>query len=265
MFSLIDIVAILLIGACAGVVTGIMGASGVMVVVPALTLALGFRIQIAIGTSLLINVIAALVTSYIYYRHSNIYVKPALWIALGSVAGAQAGSVLADMIPPVTMNNLFGLFLIPVGIMLWKRGTHSNINPTKNRLSEDSLIVESHKSKLSALGLGVLVGIMCGLFGAGGGIMILLILVFVLHYPLHLAVGTSSLIMAITATSGTVGYVLQGNIDIYAALIASVPTVLAAGLGARIANRVSEIMLGKIIGVIFVILGIAMATTQYLI
>jgi len=99
MFSLIDIVAILLIGACAGIVTGIMGASGVVVVVPALTLALNFPIHIAIGTSLLIDVIAASVTSYAYYRHGNIYIKPGLWIALGSVTGAQAGSVLASMIP----------------------------------------------------------------------------------------------------------------------------------------------------------------------
>jgi uncharacterized membrane protein YfcA len=94
--------------------------------------------------------------------------------------------------------------------------------------------------------------------------MILLILIFILHYPVHLAVGTSSFIMMITAASGTAGYILHENIDIHAALIASVPTVLAAGLGAAIANRVGEKTLGRIIGVLLTTLGVAMIATQYL-
>ena len=95
--------------------------------------------------------------------------------------------------------------------------------------------------------------------------MILIILILVLRYPVHVAVGTSSFIMMITAASGTAGYVLHGNIDIYAALIASVPTLLSAGLGARVANRVSERTLGRIIGAVLTILGVAMIATQYLV
>jgi len=124
--------------------------------------------------------------------------------------------------------------------------------------------VQTRRQQLDCLGLGVFVGIMCGLFGAGGGGMILLILIFVLRYPVHLAVGTSSFIMMITAASGTAGYVLHGNIDIQAALIASVPTVLAAGLGAGIANRVGERTLGRIIGFVLAALGLAMIATQFL-
>jgi hypothetical protein len=263
MFSPVDIIAILLIGAAAGIVTGIMGASGVMVVVPALTLALAFPVHTAIGTSLLINVIAALVAAFVYYRHGNIYLRPALWIALGSVVGAQAGSTFADMIPPIGMSNLFGLFLIPMGVMMWFRGIRGAATLAQATSSEAAPMMTT-KSKLFAVGLGIFVGIMCGLFGAGGGIMILLILIFVLHYPLHLAVGTSSLIMAITASSGALGYGVHDNIDVYTALIASVPTVLAAVLGARVANRVSELTLGKVIGAILVVLGIAMIVTQYI-
>jgi hypothetical protein len=259
----VDIIVILLIGAAAGMVTGIMGASGVMVVVPALTLFLAFPIHSAIGTSLLINVIAALVTSFVYYRHGNLYIRPGLWIALGSVVGAQAGSAFADMIPPIGMSKLFGLFLIPMGVMLWVRGVRGASSVAATSASEATPMT-TRRSTLFALSLGIFVGIMCGLFGAGGGIMILLILIFILHYPLHLAVGTSSLIMAITAASGTVGYSLHGNIDAYAALIASVTTVPVAGLGARVANRVSELTLGRIIGAILVMLGIAMIITQYL-
>ncbi|MDY6917424.1 MAG: sulfite exporter TauE/SafE family protein [Chloroflexota bacterium] len=263
MFSLIEIVIILLIGAGGGIMVGIMGGSGVMVVVPMLTLLLSFPVHTAIGTSLLINIVAALITSFIYYRHRNLYIKPALWIALGSVVGAQAGSIFADMIPALGMSNLFGLMLIPMGILLWVRGIRRTTGGVSNS-ANNTLPVETRKGRLIAVGLGLFVGIMCGLFGAGGGGMIFIILIFVLRYPIHLAVGTSSLIMAITATSGTIGYAIHGNIDIYVALIASVSTVLAAGLGARVANRVSERTLGRIIGAVLTILGVVMIATQHL-
>lgn len=264
MFTPVDIVAILLIGAAAGIVTGIMGGSGVMVVVPALTLTLAFPVHSAIGTSLVINVIAAAVTAFIYFRHGNLYVKPALWIALGSVAGAQGGSVLAHQIPPMGMSNLFGLFLIPMGLLLWFRGIRRGEGLAATPGEGDTAPAMTRRSTLMALGLGLFVGVMCGLFGAGGGVMILLILIFVLHYPLHLAVGTSSLIMAITAASGAVGYAIQGSVELSTALIASVATVAAAGGGARVANRASERTLGRIIGAIMAALGIAMIVTQYL-
>jgi len=266
-FSLLEIVIILLTGTGAGVMVGIMGGSGVMVVVPMLTLLLSFPVHTAIGTSLLIDVIATVVTSFIYHRHQNVYIKPGLWIALGSVAGAQAGSIFADMIPALGMSNLFGLMLIPMGILLWVKGIRRTTAGLKENNSENTvgLPVQTRKQQLIALGLGVFVGIMCGLFGAGGGGMILIILIFVLHYPVHVAVGTSSFIMMITAASGTAGYVLHGNIDVYTALIASVPTLLAAGLGAMIANRVSERTLGRIIGAVLTIMGVAMMATQYLV
>jgi hypothetical protein len=245
-----------------------MGGSGVIVVVPALVLTLAFPIHTAIGTSLVINVIAALVAAFIYYRHGNIYVRPGLWIALGSVAGAQVGSIFAHMIPPMGMNNLFSLLLIPMGIILWVRGVRGAASMAGAPASESDSAsqaapVMTRRSTLFAVGLGLFVGVMCGLFGAGGGVMILLILIFVLHYPLHLAVGTSSFIMAITAASGAVGYAIQNSIDIYVGLIASVSTVLATALGAWVANRVSEVTLGKIIGAILVVLGIAMVVIQY--
>lgn len=260
----LTVIIIVLIGVGAGIVTGIMGGSGVMVVVPMLTLFLSFPVHKAIGTSLLINIVAALVTSFIYYRHHNLYVKPALWIALGSVIGAQAGSIFADMMPAVALGNLFGFMLIPMGVLLWMRGIRGTTGSVGNSSTNDALPVETRKSRLIAVGLGLLIGVMCGLFGAGGGGMIFIILIFVLHYPIHLAVGTSSLIMAITATSGTVGYAIQGNIDIFAALVATVPTMLAAGIGARVANRVGEKTLGQIIGATLIVFGIAMIVIQYI-
>jgi len=70
--------------------------------------------------------------------------------------------------------------------------------------------------------------------------------------------------MLMTAASGAAGYMAHGNVDVYLALIASAAALLAAGLGALIANRVSEKTLGHFIGAVLVVLGVVMLATQHL-
>jgi len=101
-----------------------------------------------------------------------------------------------------------------------------------------------------------------GLFGAGGGLMFLLVLMIVLKFPTHMAIGTSSLIMAITAASGTLGYTLQGNVDFSTGIILTVAAVIGGLISARFANKVSEKNLNRIVGGVFACLGIAMIILQ---
>jgi len=111
---------------------------------------------------------------------------------------------------------------------------------------------------VTALILGFAVGLMTGVLGAGGGGMILLILIFVLNFPLHVAIGTSALIMAITACSGTFGYALHGNVRPLAGLILGFSAAGSGMVSARFANRVNEQILAKAVGIIFIILGTIM-------
>ncbi|RLI17485.1 hypothetical protein DRO54_11445 [Candidatus Bathyarchaeota archaeon] len=105
--------------------------------------------------------------------------------------------------------------------------------------------------------LGFIIGIISGIFGASGGITVLVTLIFVLNFPLHLAIGTSTLIMAITATSGALGYALHGNIRPIAGLIIGL-SAACVGIGsAKFANEVSEKILAKAIGAIFILLEIS--------
>ncbi|HRR62019.1 MAG TPA: sulfite exporter TauE/SafE family protein, partial [Spirochaetota bacterium] len=79
------ITAMIIIGAITGMVTGITGASGVMIFVPLVSMVLKFSIHEAIGTSLMVNVISSLAITYIYYKHGNINLKSGIWIAIGSI------------------------------------------------------------------------------------------------------------------------------------------------------------------------------------
>lgn len=259
-----------LIGICAGAVTGLMGASGVLIVVPALTMALNLPVHVAIGTSLAVDVIASIVVTYTYYRNKNVDLKSGIWLALGAVIGAQLGSILAAYIPEFELGGVFSIFLILSGVGIWRKEIRERLRlfsgasqtiETKQQASLDRIAIEKKKIVITIL-IGFTIGLASGIIGAGGGVMFLLVLIFILKYPIHKAIGTSTLIMAITAASGAIGYTLNNNISLIIALIIGIGTVIGGRFGAIYANRASEETLAKIVGIIFVVLGIAMIIAQ---
>lgn len=243
-----------LIGLATGLIVGITGASGVLLVVPALTILLGYPMHTAVGTSLFVDIITPLVVAITYYRHGNVNLKTAFWLACGAILGAQGGALIANLaLPSELMGKGFVIFLFLMAISMWFK----NKRPPRDNNSV-KLAVMTTKNRLITFGIGLLLGIISGLFGAGGGLMFLLVLMVVLKYPIRMAVGTSSLIMAMTAASGTVGYGLQGNVDYTTGIIISIAAVLSGMLSARIANKVSDVILNRIAGSVFAILGIVM-------
>jgi len=88
--------------------------------------------------------------------------------------------------------------------------------------------------------------------------MILLILVFVMGYKVHEGVGTSTLIMAFTAASGALGHAFTGNLPMAIAIPSAIGTVVGGRLTAGFANKINEAVLGRIVGIIFAVLGALM-------
>ncbi|RVU70493.1 sulfite exporter TauE/SafE family protein [Lactobacillus xujianguonis] len=176
------IIGTILIGLITGIVTSLIGASGVTVVVPALTLLFSVNSHIAIGTSLFVDVITSIVVAISYFYHGNVRLKASLWITVGSIIGAQFGSKWVRIISDEKLNIIFAIVLIISGIMTFSRknkqfdtnkGLHIN-----NRILQTALL----------LAIGLVIGMISGLVGAGGGVMILLAIIFILHYPMHQAV-----------------------------------------------------------------------------
>jgi len=259
--GLVDLVLFVLVGLFTGTVTGVMSASGVIVVVPILTLLFGLSVHMAIGTSLAVDVIASVVVAYTYYQHKNVDLRPGVWVALGAVVGAQVGSRLVTGIPDLGLGDVFGISMIIGGMVLWKQGFFTNFERYRELLERAGINFQEIEEKwrfLISLTAGLVIGILSGIFGAGGGIWVMVVLVFILGYQLHLAVGTSTLIMAAIAFSGSIGYAFNGNVDVLKALAVGFGAVLGGRTVAKIANRVSEEKLSKIIGLIFAVLGFLM-------
>ena len=106
---------------------------------------------------------------------------------------------------------------------------------------------------------GVVIGFICGFVGAGGGMMMLLILTSVLGYELKTAVGTSVFIMTFTAFTGAVSHFTIGGMpDIICLVLCIIFTLIWAEIAARFANKAAPITLNRVTGAVLVILGLVM-------
>ena len=116
--------------------------------------------------------------------------------------------------------------------------------------------VSQRKRFVQSIVCGVLIGFICGFIGAGGGMMMLLILTSVLGYELKTAVGTSVFIMAFTAFTGAVShFVIGGAPDFLVLGLCVLFTLLWARIAARIANRAEPKFLNRATGAILIVLG----------
>ena len=117
--------------------------------------------------------------------------------------------------------------------------------------------VSAKKRAIQSLVCGMLIGFICGFVGAGGGMMMLLILTSVLGYELKTAVGTSVFIMAFTALTGAVSHFVIGGMPHWTVWILCVIfTLIWARIAALFANKATPKTLNRVTGVILVILGL---------
>ena len=241
------------IGLLTGTVTAISAGSGVTVVVPLLTIFLGYSMHEAIGTSLLVDVIASLNVAYHYYRYGRIDIKAGTWLALGAVVGAQVGSHFASLIPQSGLKGGFSIFIILSGLSFFYRAFG------KRKISLNILKFEHRTLRiLTIILIGLFIGVSTGLFGTGGGATILVVLIYVMDFPIHTAIGTATALMALTAASGVVGYTLQGHIPWLDGILIGLAAMASGMLFSKAANRASEKTLNIAVGAIFIAIGIAM-------
>ncbi len=150
------------------------------------------------------------------------------------------------------MTTLLGINFMLKGFRLRKKtgDTEEVVEKKKSKLSQYNPIVVS-----SALGL--LLGLVCGIVGAGGGLMILFVLTSVLNYDTKVAIGTSVLIMTFTALTGGASHIMHMEVSNYlvlfgAMLVSSVASIIGAKIAATFANKTTEDVLLIIVGGTFI-------------
>src|SRR5690606_11457752 len=105
---------------------------------------------------------------------------------------------------------------------------------------EDQAITRGPRAYLGFVGIGLAAGLLSGLFGVGGGTVIVPLLVVLLRFDQRRAAGTSLAAIVPTASVGVVSYALSGSVAWIAALILAAGAVAGAQIGSRLMPRISQ-------------------------
>ena len=257
MSLLFTIIVTFFAGMGAGLGTGFAGMSAAAVITPMLVTFLGMDPYMAVGIALSSDVLASAVSAYTYGKNKNLDIKNGIIMMISVLIFTVVGSYISSLVPSTTMGSfsVFMTFLLGIKFIV------GPVMTTKESMQG----VSAQKRAIQSVICGVLIGFICGFIGAGGGMMMLLILTSVLGYELKTAVGTSVFIMTFTALTGAVSHFAIGGMpDLTAWLLCIVFTFIWARIAAVFANRASAKTLNQATGVILVILGIVVMGFQFL-
>ena len=254
---LLTIVVTFFAGMGAGLGTGFAGMSAAAVISPMLITFLGMDPYMAVGIALSSDVLASAVSAYTYHKNKNLDIKNGLIMMLSVLLFTVVGSYIASLVPSATMGGFSVFMTFLLGIKFIVRP----VMTTKEAMAQ----TDAKKRAVQSMICGVIIGFICGFIGAGGGMMMLLILTSVMGYELKTAVGTSVFIMAFTALTGAVSHFAIGGMpDMLVWVLCVLFTLLWARIAAVFANKAQPKTLNQATGVVLVVLGIVIMGFQLL-
>ncbi len=232
----------LLIGFAAGVLSGMTGIGGAVVAIP-LLLALGVSPHAAVGSAILLVVVAAANGAYSYSKRGLVDWPAALHVGIPGALSSIAGAWVSNQTPAPVL--VYGIALVVTffgAILLFSR---RHKEPAKKGVA-----------KRHAVALGLAVGFVSGLTGIGGGSILASSYATALGLAAHSAVATAHATILFFALPGAASHVVLGSADLIAALPLLAGGLLGSKVGVRLAVRAPEILLRKGMALLFILIGL---------
>lgn len=235
----------------AGIGTGLAGLSAAAVISPMLIILLGVPAYQAVGIALASDVLASAASAYTYGRNKNIDIKNGLIMMCTVLVFTLIGSGVASLVPGTLMGN-FSMYMT---LLLGIKFIIKPVMTTKEKIESKT----AGQRAAQSVACGTAIGFICGFIGAGGGMMLLLVLTSILGYDLKTAVGTSVFIMAFTALTGAGSHFLIGGMpDVRLLAMCVVFTLIWAQIAARFANKAPTAILNRTLGTVLTALALLM-------
>ncbi|KQC05350.1 MAG: hypothetical protein APR53_08110 [Methanoculleus sp. SDB] len=258
------ILALLITGTVVGFASGLLGVGGCFIMVPvqfwvltSMGLDAGTAILVAFGTNLAVVLPTAISGAYGHHTKGAVVWNAAVTMGIAGFFGALLGGYIATLIPGTYLTALFG-FVILLGAV--------------RMFTAKPPVIEKEPVDDVAIFLlwGIPLGILSGIIGIGGGVILIPILVLVMHFRMHAAVGTSTALMIFTALGGTIAYIINGwravGLPAYSlgyvnllqwALLAGTSIIMAQA-GVRAAHRLPARQLKLVFIAVMVYMGLKM-------
>jgi uncharacterized membrane protein YfcA len=179
----------LLGAALIGLSLGLTGAGGSILTLPVLVYLAGLAPKEAVGVSLFVVGVAALVGAMQRIRAGEFHLKAASMFALSGMAGATAGAYLTPLVSGRVLMLIFAVLMLVVAL-------HMLIGAKR----EPTMLAECKPLRCLLAGLGV--GVLTGFIGVGGGFLLMPALVKFARLPMRIATGTSLAIITFNSTAG---------------------------------------------------------------
>lgn len=248
---------LLVLGLLAGVLSGMFGIGGGVVIVPVLVTFFGFGLLAATGTSLgALLMPVAILACIAYYRAGKLKLSVAVFVAAGLVVGGWIGAQIAFSLPVTTLRVLYGIFLL---FASWRFA-----EPRKwiaelrgEKLPEALPEPTRNRSPYVLLALGFGAGIISGMFGVGGGIVIVPALIGLLRFDQKEAVATSlGALLLPVGLPAVITYYNNGAFDIATALVVAIGLLFGAFAGARITLALPSKTVKRLYGLFLLFVGL---------
>jgi len=237
-----------------GITLGLLGGGGSILTVPAFVYAIGLEPKRAIAMSLPVVGGAAAVGAFQHWRRGGIALRTALPFGAAAMTGAFLGARLAGHLDGRTQLGLLGVTMLAAATsMLRSAGRPAADTPVNPRPTAPAAQPMRGPWSLPLIGVGV--GALTGLVGAGGGFLIVPALVILGGLPMREAVGTSLLVISMNTTAAFAGY--RGTIAMDWGLVLPFGGLTAVGIlvGAQLITRVPARALKIAFAVLLVLIG----------
>jgi uncharacterized protein len=226
-----------------GVSLGLLGGGGSILAVPVLVYVARVEVHSAIGMSLAIVGATALVGGLVHARAGRVHLRAATIFGAAGIVGAPLGAQATHRVAPRILLLLFAGLMLAVGaLMLRSRGAPGHEASRAHPVAEP------------AAGFGV--GLLTGFLGVGGGFLVVPALTLLARLPIHVAVGTSLLVIAANSAAGLAGHLGRGEmpLGLTAAFTAAAATGAIAGVG--VAGTLDPLRLRRAFAAFVVLVGL---------
>jgi uncharacterized protein len=255
--------AVFAVSVSAGLLGSLLGLGGGIIVVPALTLLLHVDIRFAIGASIVSVIATSSGAAAAYVREGMTNLRVAMFLELGTTAGALSGAYLGGVVPVRTLYVVFGVVMgysavamfrkrradlaavVPADAIADRLGLHGSYRD--EALAEDV----DYQVTGSTIGLGLMymAGVVSGLLGIGSGALKVPAMDLAMRLPIKVSTATSNFMIGVTAAASAGVYFSRGQIDPFVAGPVAMGVLIGALTGSRLLGRLHS----SVIRTVFVV------------
>lgn len=247
----------LILGIAAGILSGLFGIGGGIVLVPSLIVIFGQDILDANAVSLAAMLLpVGILGVRKYYKEGYVNIAESLWMALGLFLGSFVGGGIAVNISENVLSKLYAVILLYIAISYFDLPKYFS----KKKSSVKEELPKEKKSFWAFILVGIAAGVFAGLFGKGGGLVIVPLLISFFHYDNRSAAATSLAALQLpVGLPSVIIYARSGHLDLPVAAFIAVGIFIGAFFGSKIGIKLSSSVFKKIYAVFLLAVAVYMA------